>query len=88
MCEIYVTTGFVTKNNGHLILSDLIKNQPTICILFSIKITTEPVAKKIPKDLFTSEHLDPSQFLYLHGYGMEIALVPMIWEWIMTVCLW
>lgn len=79
MCEIHVTTGvFLTKNNGHLILSGLINNQPTICILFSIKIPTEPVAKKIPKDLCISEHPDPSQSLYLHGYGMKIALVSSI----------
>jgi len=59
-------------------LSDLINYQYIICIRFFIKITAEPVAKKFPKYLLISEHLDPSQPLYLHGYGMEIALVPLI----------
>lgn len=66
-------------------LSDLINYQPIICILFFIKITAEPVAKEIPKDLLISELLDPSQSLCLHGYGTEIAPVPFIWERIMTV---
>lgn len=78
MCEIQEITGFVTKNNGHLKLSDLINYQPIIYVLFFIKITAEPGAKKIPKDVLISELLDPSQSLYLHGDGMEIALVASI----------
>lgn len=88
VCDIHVITGSVTQNNGHLMLSDLINYQPIICILFFIKITTEPVVKKIPKDLLISELLDPSQSLFLHGYGTEIVVFPSIWEWIVTVCLW
>lgn len=88
LCEIHVITGFVTKNNGHLKLSDLINYQPIIYILFFIKITAEPGAKKIPQDVPISELLDTSQSLYLHGYGTEIASVPPIREWIMTVHLW
>lgn len=69
------------------ILSNLINYQPNRCILSIIKITSKPMGKKIPRDLI-SEPLDLSQSLYLHGYGMEITLVPSVWDWIMTSWLW
>lgn len=72
LCEPCVTTALVTKNNGHLQPSDLINYQPIICILLFIKNIAEAVSKGIPKDLVMSEHLDPSQPLYLHGQGRKL----------------
>lgn len=71
VCEIYVITGFVTKNNGHLMLSDLINYQPIICILFFTKITAVPVAKKIPKDLLISE---------LAPWSFSVSLFAWVWD--------